>query len=172
MNKRNLLIIILSVLIVLCVGVTVWAVFLRKSEEPPITPDYPPKESESNQIPIEGDETGKIDSPEGGGGIRVTWSTTATASLSNDTVSFYYANPGVSNQNVAILLTIGDLVVAKSDLIAPGHQVVELKLEAAAKAKLQVGGYNTVLTVRSYDPESNEKAMVNVTGDVTLTVVE
>ena len=127
-KEKNLkwLIIILSVGIVICTGVTIWAVFFRGGDD--ISPDYPPQGIESNQTPIDGDDSGKLESPEGGGAINVTYGTAATVDLSEKTVTIYYANPNASNQNVSILIMVNDLVVAKSDLITPGNQVSKLEL--------------------------------------------
>lgn len=171
-KEKNLkwLIIILSVGIVICTGVTIWAVFFRGGDD--ISPDYPPQGIESNQTPIDGDDSGKLESPEGGGVINVTYGTAATVDLSEKTVTIYYANPNASNQNVSILIMVNDLVVAKSDLITPGNQVSKLELQKEAASRLQVGGYNAELVVRAYDPESGEKAMVDTKGELTLTVTE
>lgn len=137
-----------------------------------ISPDYPPQGTEEQQEPIDNDNSTKMESEEGGGAINVTYSMDATADLSNEIVSLYYANPNASNQNVSILLMIDDLVVAKSDLITPGHQVNQLSLTSQAKNKLMEGGYDATLVVRSYDPENGEKAMINTEGKINLTVVE
>lgn len=138
-----------------------------------ISPDYPPQGTEEQQEPIDGDNSDKMDSEEGGGAINVTYSMDVTVSLSDNTVSLYYANPNASNQNVSILVMVNDdLVVAKSDLITPGHQVKQLPLESYAKSKLMAGGYDAQLIVRAYNPESGEKAMIDTEGKVTLTVVE
>lgn len=171
-KEKNLkwLIIILSVGIVICTGVTIWAVFFRGGDD--ISPDYPPQGIESNQTPIDGDDSGKLESPEGGGAINVTYGTAATVDLSEKTVTIYYANPNASNQNVSILIMVNDLVVAKSDLITPGNQVSKLELQKEAASRLQVGGYNAELVVWAYDPESGEKAMVDTKGELTLTVTE
>lgn len=171
-KEKNLkwLIIILSVGIVICTGVTIWAVFFRGGDD--ISPDYPPQGIESNQTPIDGDDSGKLESPEGGGAINVTYGTAATVDLSEKTVTIYYANPNASNQNVSILIMVNDLVVAKSDLITPGNQVSKLELQKEAASRLQVGGYDAELVVRAYDPESGEKAMVDTKGELTLTVTE
>ena len=171
-KEKNLkwLIIILSVGIVICTGVTIWAVFFRGGDD--ISPDYPPQGIESNQTPIDGDDSGKLESPEGGGAINVTYGTAATVDLSEKTVTIYYANPNASNQNVSILIMVNDLVVAKSDLITPGNQVSKLELQKEAASRLQVGGYNAEPVVRAYDPESGEKAMVDTKGELTLTVTE
>lgn len=170
MDRKNLAILILSGLIVICIGVTLWAL-LRGGADAPISPDYPPQGTERNQQPLEDDST-PLESPEGGGAINVTFGTEATAALSAQTVSLYYANPGVSNQNVAFLIRIDELVVAKSDLITPGHAVTELQLEAAACSKLQVGSYAAELVIRAYDPVTGEKAMIDTRGAITLRVVE
>lgn len=171
MNKRNIVIIILSILIVLCIGVTIWALFLRYGgDDQGITPDYPPQGVENGQTPIDGDDSDKMESPEGGGAINVTYGTSATVDLSQGTVAIYYANPNASNQNVAVLVMVDDLVVAKSDLITPGNQVTELVLEEYAGTKLQAGGYNAELVVRAYDPQTGEKAMVDTKGEIQLTV--
>ena len=47
-----------------------------------------------------------------------------------------------------------------------------LTLETQAKERLMVGGYDGELVVRAYDPETNEKAMVDAKGKVKITIVE
>lgn len=173
-SKKQLTIIIsvLALVLVLAIGVTVWALFFRDSGAEPITPDYPPQGTEENQKPLEGDEGDKLESPEGGGAINVTYSTAVTVDLSENKVTLLYANPQASNQNVAILIMIDDLVVAKSDQITPGHGVDTLNLEEYAKERLTVGGYDGELVIRAYDPDTGEKAMVDTRGEITITVVE
>lgn len=171
-NNRKWLIILLIIGIVVCLLVAGWALFFREGPAP-LTPDYPPQGTEENQTPIDGDNGDKLDSPEGGGAISVTYGTAVTVDLSDETVTLYYANPQASNQNVAILIMLdGDeeLVVAKSELINPGNQVTQLALDEYAKTRLQAGGYNATLVIRAYDPESGEKAMVDTKGEITLTV--
>lgn len=168
-KRRRRIITILIIIILLMLLLTQCALWKRYGN--PITPDYPPQGMEANQKPIDGDNTDKMDSEEGGGAINVTYGMDITADLSEKTVTLYYANPNASNQNVAVLVMVDDLVVAKSDLIAPGHQVTELPLEAYAKEMLMEGGYDAELVVRAYDPESGEKAMIDTKGEVTLTVI-
>lgn len=169
--KTKILIIILSVLIVASGGVTIWAVFIRDQSQPPITPDYPPQGIDSNQTPIEGDTGEKLESPSGGGAINVTYGTSVTVSLSSGAVNLYYANPNASTQNVRVLLMVGDLVVAHSELIEPGHQLTSMQMEQSATERLSVGGYEARLLIQSFDPASNEKAMIDTEGAVTLTVL-
>lgn len=169
-KKRNLLIILLIIGMVICICVTIWALFFRRSNN--VSPDYPPQGIETNQTPIEDDDSGKLDSPEGGGAINVTYGTAATVDLSDETVTFYYANPNASNQNVSIMIMINDLVLAKSELITPGNQLSKLELQKDAISNLQVGSYNAELVVRAYDTDSGEKAMVDTKGEIVLTVTE
>ena len=163
---------VLALVLILAIGITVWALFFRDSGTPPITPDYPPQGTEQNQKPLEGDEGEKIESPSGGGAINVTYGTSVTVDLSDNKVTLLYANPQASNQNVAILIMIDDLVVAKSEQITPGYGVDTLTLEEYAKERLAVGGYNGELVIRAYNPETGEKAMVDTKGEITITVVE
>ena len=173
-SKKQLIIIVsvLALVLILTIGITVWALFFRDSGTPPITPDYPPQGTEQNQKPLEGDEGEKIESPSGGGAINVTYGTSVTVDLSDNKVTLLYANPQASNQNVAILIMIDDLVVAKSEQITPGYGVDTLTLEEYAKERLAVGGYNGELVIRAYNPETGEKAMVDTKGEITITVVE
>ncbi len=171
MNKNKWLVPVLCIGIVLCMAVTIWALFFREGSKP-ITPDYPPQGTEQNQKPLEGDEGEKIESPSGGGAINVTYGTSVTVDLSDNKVTLLYANPQASNQNVAILIMIDDLVVAKSEQITPGYGVDTLTLEEYAKERLAVGGYNGELVIRAYNPETGEKAMVDTKGEITITVVE
>lgn len=85
------LIIILVTGIVICTGVTIWALFFRGGDD--ISPDYPPQGIESNQTPIDGDDSGKLDTPEGGGAINVTYGTAATVDLSEKTVTIITPTP-------------------------------------------------------------------------------
>lgn len=176
MVKSTLIIIIaLCVLIVGCLCVTIWSLFFRDSGGDTIetvTPDYPPVGTESNQVSIEEDDTKKLESPTGGGAINVTYSSTATVSLSEKKVSLLYQSPSASNQNVSIVITVQGTVVAKSDHITPGHQVTELPLEEYAAQILSVGGYDAELIIRAYDPDTGEKAMVDTKGELTLTVTD
>lgn len=162
---RNRIILILLLIVALLVVLK-----FCDSRRTPISPDYPPQGYDDNQQPIDGDTTNKMDSEDGGGAINVTYQTEATVSLSENTVSLYYANPNASNQNVAVLVMIDDLVVAKSDLIKPGHEIRELELSGYAKGSLQLGGYQAEIVVRAYNPETGEKAMVDTRGQITLTV--
>lgn len=167
--KQNRLNIILSIGIVICVGVTVWALFFRDTQTDG-APDYPPQKIEAGQIPLEDDNSDKIDSPEGGGAINVTFDKEATVRLSEEKITLYYANPNASNQNVAIVVMIENVIVAQSDLITPGNMITELMLTDDVISRLQEGRYDAILVVKAYEPNSGEKAMVDTECELTVTV--
>ena len=65
-NSRNkLLIIILSIITVIAVGVTIWALFFRDTNQVS-NPDYAPQQVESNAQKAKEDDTKKLDQPKGG----------------------------------------------------------------------------------------------------------
>ena len=172
-TKKQLFVItiILAVLLVVAVCVSIWALFFRDGGTP-IPPDYPPMETEKNQKPLEDDISDKLDSSTGGGAVNVTYNVNATAYLSEGRISLLYANPRASNQNVALTVMVGGVVVARSQLITPGHAVEELELDEAAAGILSAGRYDAELLISAYAPSSGEKAMVDMRGRVNLTVVE
>ena len=174
MNKKSLMIIIaLSVVLVIAVSVSIWAIFFRESsEEGVLTPDYPPQSTDANQVPIPDDNGGTIKTPEGGGAVNITYAENVTVDLSDKKASLYYANPLRSNQNVAIAIMVGEELILKSELITPGNMVTSLSLVDGAEEKLVVGGYDAQIIVYCYHPETGEKAMIDTKGAVVVTVVE
>ena len=170
-NTNNILIIVLSVLLVICIGITIWAVFFRKPVSSGFNPDYPPQETEPNQTPIKGGSQETLVAPNGGGAVNLTYGTSVTIDLSENTATFYFANPAKSNLDMVMTLVIDDTVVMISKRITPGHMVTTLKLENGVAKNLQVGGYDAKYVVYLYDRQTGEKAIVNAEGAVSVTVV-
>ncbi len=171
-NKPKWIIIaVLLLLLLVIVAVIIWAIFFR-TPDIPLPPDYPPQETDGNQQPIPNDQGGKLESPTGGGAVNVTYESVVTVDLSDKTVTLSYANPSMSNQNVAIAIVIDDLTVARSALITPGNMIKSLTLEDKAAKKLSVGGYDAEIIIYCYHPETGEKAMVDTRGEVTVYVTE
>lgn len=172
MNKKTLLIIIaLSVLLVIAISVSIWAIVFREGEDI-LPPDYPPQDTDDNQTPIPDDQGGQIQAPAGGGAVNITYAENVTVDLSDKKASLYYANPSKSNQNVAVSIVIGEDVIIKSELITAGNMVTSLPLVEGAAEKLAVGGYNAEIIIYCYHPETGEKAMIETKGAVVVTVVE
>lgn len=167
-KKRNLLILILLLGIVVCLAVTVWALFFRA----PVSPDYAPGTLEPNAQVIENDDSAKLEAPSGGGAISVQYADQVTISLSEKKAYLNYSNPNKSTQNTVLEIVIRDQTVAKSALIEPGYQITELPLADGAEKLLSEGVYNedAVFKILSYNPETGEKAMVDTKAEITVIV--
>ena len=168
-KEKTLLIILLIIGIVICLVVTIWALFFRQSGEA-LTPDYAPLETEQNAQPIPGDDGTKLDAPEGGGAISIEYENQVAIDLSDGKAYLSYANPGKSTQDVVLRIEIQDTAVAQSGTIRPGNQVSELELLDGAAKKLKEGVYDAVFRILSYDPVTGEKAMVDTLAEITVTV--
>ena len=155
--------------IVICIGVTVWALFFRSGGEA-LIPDYAPQQAEQNAQPIPGDDGTRLDAPEGGGAISIEYENQVIIDLSDGKAYLNYANPGKSTQDVVLRIEIQDTAVAQSGTIRPGHQVSALSLLDGAAVKLQEGVYDAVFRILSYDPVTGEKAMVDTLAEITETV--
>ena len=167
--KKNWLIPVLMAGIVICIGVTIWALFFRQSGEA-LVPDYAPQETEQNARPIEGDDGAKLDAPEGGCAISLEYDSHVTVDLSDGKAYLSYANPGKSTQDIVLRIEIQDTAVIQSGTIRPGNQVSELELLDGAADKLREGVYDAVFRILSYDPVTGEKAMVDTLAEITVTV--
>lgn len=151
------------------VCVTLWALFIRESG-PVLAPDYAPREEEENAEAIPDDSDEKLDNPEGGSSVSLTYSKDVTISLSEETASLLFANPGKSNQDMVLQIVIQGEVIVQSGTLKPGNQVKTLGLLDGMSGKLAPGTYEGNFAVLYYDPESGEKAIVNTEIPITVTV--
>ena len=172
-QRKTWLIILLIVGIVICIGVTAWALFFRDtgSGTEVLAPDYVPQETEENALPIAGDDDTKLSAPEGGGAISLEYEDQVLIDLSDGKAYLHYANPGRSTQDIVLRIEIQGKAVVQSGTIQPGHQVQELELLDGAKELLQEGVYTDAqFKILSYHPETGEKAMVDTAAVITVTV--
>lgn len=169
-KKRRLLIILLCVGIVVCIAVTIWALFFRKTDSTPPVPDFVPEQIESNVESVT-DDSSKMDVPQGGGGISIEYVSSVTVDLSENTAHFQYTHPAKSTQNIVLCIIVQDTVIARSGLITPGNRLQELTLLDGMADNLKPGTYTDAqFKILSYDPDSGEKAMVDTVAQITLTV--
>ncbi len=168
-NNTKWLILLLLLITAIAIGVTVWALFFRSSG-PTLTPDYAPVETEANAESIPDDSGDKMDSPQGGGSVSISYSTNVTIDLSEKTASLYFANPGKSNQDMVVQVVIQDTILVQSGTLSPGNQVTTLNLLDGAEKQLSPGGYDGKLVILFYDETTGEKAVVNTEIPVTITV--
>lgn len=158
-NKTKWIIVSLLLVTCLAVGITIWALFFRQ-DEVVLTPDHAPKEEEMvEKIPNDSGE--KMESPEGGGSVSLTYSENVTISLKDEKAQLLFANPGKSNQDMVIQILIEDTVVVQSGTLKPGNQVTALNLLDGVSKKLSIGGYEGKFNILYYDQSSGERAIVN-----------
>ena len=170
-KKKWLLLLLLLLLITFsCICVTMWALFFR-APDVVLTPDYAPKETEVNQIPIGGDDD-KMEVEDGGGAVSLTYSSYVTIDLSDKLAVLMFANPGKSTQDMVVQIMIQDQIVAQSGRLTPGNKVTALSLLDGAEKKLTVGGYDAKFVVLYYDPDTGEKSIVNTEIPISVSVIE
>ncbi len=169
--KGSPLIVILLIITIIAVGVTVWALFFRNST-PTLAPDYAPKEEEQHAETIPDDDAEKMEQPDGGGAVSLTYSKEVTIDLSDGTAEVYFANPGKSNQDIVLQIVVQDEVIVQSGTLKPGNQVKNLELLDGVSKILKAGGYEGKFVVLYYHPETAEKAVVNTEIPVSITVNE
>lgn len=168
-KKKRLLIVILILITLIAVSVSVWAVFFREAT-PTLAPDYAPQKTEQNAQPMgdEGDE--KLDQPEGGGAVSLTYSREVTIDLSDKKATLLFGNPTKSNQDMLVQIVIQDTVIVQSGRLTPGNQVTKLDLLKDANKMLSPGGYEGKFVVYYYNQETAEKAILNTEIPINITV--
>lgn len=168
-DKNKILISILLVITIAALAVTAWALFFRE-HNPVMTPDYAPQKEEqfAEDIPDDSDE--KLEQPEGGGSVSLTYSKEVSVSLKDKTAKLLFANPGKSNQDMVLQIVVQDHVIVQSGTLKPGKQVTTLELLDGMEKQLKEGVYEGKFNVLYYDQETREKAIVNTEIPVTVNV--
>ena len=169
-DNSKWLILLLLLITVAAVCVTIWALFFQETG-PVLAPDYAPQEMEQHAESIPNDSDEKLDAPEGGSSVSLTYSNKVTIDLSDKTASLYFANPGKSNQDMLLQISVQDTVILQSGILNPGQQVKLLDLLEGSEEKLAEGGYEGKFVVHYYDQITGEKAMVNTEIPITINVV-
>lgn len=169
-KKWFLLFLLLLLIALISICLCIWAVWFRN---PKLTPDYAPKDEDPNASVIEGDDTQeKLDKPEGGGSVSITYIPDVTVDLSEKNVSLMFQNPYRSNSDIVLQLVIQGEIIAQSGKLVPGKQITTMELLSGAANMLSPGGYDGKFVVLFYDPETAERAVLKSEGAVTITVVE
>ena len=172
-KKKWLLLLLLLLCVAVGSGVAV-GIYMnyknKQSDEVPIlTPDRAPGDEENGESM--GDEgANKLDQPEGGGAVSLTYTKDVTIDLSENKVSLLFGNPSRSNQGMVVQIIIQNKVIVQSGTLKPGIQVKQLNL--TGNAKLQPGTYAGKFNVLYYDVNSGEKAVVNTEIPIDIKVQE
>lgn len=89
----------------IAISIAVWALFFKDSDRgTALAPDYAPQEEEKNAEAIPGDTGEKLDNPECGGSVSLTYSREVSINLKDETATLLFANPGKSNQDMVLQL--------------------------------------------------------------------
>lgn len=132
--------------------------------------------TDNNAIEISNDgEVSKLESPEGGGSVSITYSTEVNVSLANSNVSVYFENPAQSNQNMVlqVILTQNETekyLVSQSETLEAGYLLRTMTLDESIKSMLGEGSYKGLLNILYFNPETGEKAVVNTNIPINITV--
>jgi len=161
MNIPKWLVLVLAAVIVLSVGISVWALFFRNETIVPLTPDYAPLEEEKHAETIQNDDETKMEAAEGGGAVGIIYSDKVTIDLSDKKATLFFGNPGKSLQNMLLQIVIQDEIIVQSGTIVPGRQVRTLELLSGREKLLSEGTYDAKFAVYYYDPVTGERAMLN-----------
>ena len=125
-------------------------------------------------VPITGDTT--TPNPNGDNSVTMNYSLDAVLSQASGVVTLYFQNPNSSTQDVSLEIVVFDenkeIVIADSDLIKPGYQLVSIPLDNNS-AVFGKGTYIAKYRIFFYDSASGEKLQISseIT-DVTLKVTE
>lgn len=169
-NEKKRTPILLLLLLILAVGIAVAAiVWPAGNGDTVLTPDYA-LEEEDNAQTIPNDDGEKMEKPEGGGSVSITYAKEVDISLSSQTADLLFANPGKSNMDMMLQIIIQDTVIAQSGTLKPGKQVLGLDLLEGAAKKLSEGVYEGKFNVLFYDPVTGERSIVNTEIPITITV--
>lgn len=162
--KSRVAFLFLLFLIFIGIGVSTYIGIKTFTTVPTILPDYqlPPEDDQTTVI--DGDNTKKSVSKNGGGSVRVRLGSTAKVDLKTGEIEMIYQNPNQSNQDSVISLVLisdnKEYTIARSGLIKSGNQITKLKL-MNNEIKLSKGVYKGKYIIDHYNPETGEKSLTN-----------
>ena len=168
MKKDKLMLKIIIFLIIVIVGCGITIIWLLNNNK---KTEYAPVEIEPNVKKID-DDGKKMDVPEGGSAVRLTYSNKAKISLSKKEINFNLKNPSASSQDMVLEVFIvsddKEIIIAKSGRIKPGYGLSSLPL--TDKVVLKSGEYTGQFIVYYYDEQTAEKSIVNTKIPITIDV--
>ena len=168
MKKDKAMVRIIFLLIIIIVVCAIAIVYLLINNN---KLEYAPLEIEPNVTKLKDDDK-KLEAPEGGSAVRLTYSNKAKIDLERKEISLNLKNPSVSTQDmileVIIISDSNETIIAKSGRIKPGYGLSTLPLND--KVILKTGQYNGKLNIYYYDEETAEKSIVNTNIPITIDV--
>lgn len=147
----------------LAAGIILIAYLLKTPAKPAIEPLHPLPSEDTQAQPIDGDNTSKASSPEGGGTVSMTYTLNAEISLKADKISMYFKNPNASNHDVMLEMYVisenEETLIASSGRIKAGYGLYNMAL-GIDPSLLNAGNYEGKYKIIYYNPETGERALV------------
>ena len=151
-------VIVLVLLMARCSGKSIDAISARK---------------EPNAERYEEVSSEKVEHPQDGGGVQITYSTEVTVDFEKGTASLLFQNPAVSDQIMTVQIVLANTPVAQSGRIEPGYMVTELELLIEELPQnLPPATYAGEFYVQYYDEETKELALFDTRIPITIEIVE
>ncbi len=164
-QRSKILMAVLAVITCVSVCVALWAL-LGRAPTPLLPPDEIPAADE-NALPTGEDDEEKMDAPDGGGAVNITYSDQVSIALSEGVAQLFFSNPARSNQSLVLEVVIQGTTVVQSGALAPGNQVETLPL--LDTAKLAPGRYDGMFHVVFYH-EDGRQAMLDTEIPISIAV--
>lgn len=160
---------VMLTVMLLCVGITVWALFFR-DRVGVLTPDeaYWEREPNAQLYPDSGQNGNTLQYPEGGSAVGIICEKQITINTNQKRVSLMFANPAQSMQDMVVEITIQDTIIAQSGRLEPGYHITSLDL--LNSAVLTQGIYEGEVCIYFFDCETGERAKVTTSLPITITV--
>lgn len=180
-KKKQILNIVLKVVLGLLLGGTVVVgsiVIYEKLTDPKgptvLDPDFELVDPDKNAQTIPGDTGTAPNVSNGGGSMSLIYSDQVSVNLATGEVELFYQNPSESSHSIVVQIIIergeNQYLVAESGAVNRGYMLTELTLDKDTAQILAPGVYEGKMKLLAFDPESGERALVDMNIPVDITV--
>lgn len=134
--------------------------------------DFQMPEIDDSAIYTPGDEDSNYDLeiPEGGGAGAVTYSDQVTIDLSERKIYLNFQNPSGSPSSLLLHVFVEDKEIANTGLLPAGYGITTI--EDVDVSGLSEGNYDGSFKADNYDPETGEKAILDLNIDIDVSIVK
>ena len=179
-KKRRWLLLLLLLLLLIIKGLLLYIfwgdlglpdIFCPRPTQGILAPDYTSRPIDPGADPIPGDSGTKIEIGDCiEGEVNLIYSDNVIIDLSSKKVTLNFQNPSRSTSDIIVQVVIQDTLIAESGVVQAGFKISQIDLAADAQSKLAPGIYEGKFTFHIYNPETGDRAMVNVESPITVDV--
>ena len=152
-NHERMVIILLIIIIIFSILYCAYELMFNQREQPMF--DGPAIDYTAEAI----DDNTSTSNTSGTTEVAMTYSDEVTISKNKHSASILFENPTSSNQNIVLQLWLGEQKIAESKLLPIGHKLTSLDCDDIPN--FDEKEYDGKFVILSYDPETNEKSIVN-----------